>query len=84
MARLRGERIGMVFQEPMSALNPLMRVNAQIAEAIALNPGGMIDTNVARLLSEVGLAPPWRAVCTPALRRAAPASDDRDGPGQPA
>src|SRR5690606_26932708 len=57
MARLRGKRIGMVFPEPMTALNPLMRVNAQIAEAIALNPGEMVNVDVAQLLAEVGLEP---------------------------
>ena len=34
MCRLRGRRIGMVFQEPMSALNPLQTVGAQIVEAM--------------------------------------------------
>jgi len=57
MARLRGKRIGMVFQEPMTALNPLMRVHAQIAEAIELNPSGMAEVDVGHLLAEVGLEP---------------------------
>src|SRR6056297_1190775 len=34
---LRGSRIGMIFQDPMSSLNPIMRIGKQITEGMLLN-----------------------------------------------
>ena len=35
--RIRGHKIGMIFQDPLSSLNPIMRIGKQITEAMLLN-----------------------------------------------
>ncbi|MBV9748730.1 MAG: ABC transporter ATP-binding protein [Acetobacteraceae bacterium] len=54
LRRLRGGVAGIVFQEPMTSLNPLHRVGRQVAEAGALHGRKLSREQVIALLAEVG------------------------------
>ncbi len=63
MRQIRGDEIAMVFQEPMTALNPLLTIGQQIAEVLQLKRGLPAPDAAARvlaLLREVGMGEPER------------------------
>jgi microcin C transport system ATP-binding protein len=60
LRRLRGNRVGMIFQEPMTALNPLHSIGRQIGEAITIHnpqPADAVRARVLELLAQVAISP---------------------------
>ncbi len=85
MEDIRGNAISMIFQEPMTSLNPLMTIGRQISEAVALHQGvgrrEAMDRAI-EALRRVHIPEPERRVLrlpAPAVGRNAAARDDRDG-----
>ncbi len=59
LRRLRGRGVGYVFQEPSTALNPVMRIGTQILEMLRLHrPEDATDAVVWRWLERVGIPSP--------------------------
>ena len=65
MASIRGSKVGMIFQNPLTALNPLMKIGQQIKEMLAVHdvyPENQYESRIFQLLEQVGIPNPKRVV----------------------
>ena len=64
MAAVRGQELSMIFQEPMTSLNPVMKVGKQVREAVLLHRRGVsrkeAKAEVLRVFEQVGISEPER------------------------
>ncbi len=58
MQSVRGRRIGLIFQEPMTSLNPLHRIGRQIKEVMRIHFKKAPESDVIQVLKQVGLKNP--------------------------
>ena len=60
LQKIRGAKIGMIFQEPMTSLNPVLTVGYQIGESLTAHlglKGAPLKDKIAALLTQVGISP---------------------------
>ena len=65
MRKLRGNDISMIFQEPMTSLNPVLTIGRQIGETLRLHQGmnaGQAEARAVEMLTLVGIPAPGRRV----------------------
>lgn len=62
LVKVRGKQAACVFQEPMQALDPVVRVGKQLREALRSLPRTQADKQIRSLLSEAGLTDPDRVM----------------------
>src|SRR5262249_14543377 len=58
LRRVRGREVGMIFQDPMTSLNPVLTIGRQLREAIETHMGldrGQATSRAAELLDQVGI-----------------------------
>jgi len=61
MQRIRGNQLAMVFQEPMTSLNPVLRIGNQLGEVLQLHlgfSGSELQEKSVELLKQVGISSP--------------------------
>ncbi|HEV2554020.1 MAG TPA: ABC transporter ATP-binding protein [Bosea sp. (in: a-proteobacteria)] len=65
MRKVRGKRIGMIFQDPLTSLNPLYRISEQLIETIRVHTdldAGQARARAIALLDEVGIPAPEKRI----------------------
>jgi peptide/nickel transport system ATP-binding protein len=65
MRKIRGKRIGMIFQDPLTSLNPLFKVSEQLVETIQVHTdmnAGQARERAIGLLTEVGIPAPEKRI----------------------